>query len=109
MQIAGGKVLPFDYAISIIEIIFVFIEIIYCVISSANITRKTANSFYLRNTSTSNYIKDDSVKSSNEIEQELFFHFPNLSNFKNTKSCYNNNPNNYNDNNNNKLRNSKNN
>lgn len=107
MQIAGGKTLPFDYAISIIQILFVIAEIIYCIISSANITRKTANTFYLRNTSTTAHCKGDSVKSSNEIEQELFFHFPNLANFKNTQSNFNRNNKIENDFSNNNMRNSK--
>jgi len=89
MQIVGGKALPFDFAISLIEITFVIIELIYCGISSANITRKTGNTFYLRNTFTRVSSKGDSVKSSNEIEQELYFHFPNLSNYKSLQNSQN--------------------
>jgi len=47
--------------------------------SAVIITRKTGNTFYLRNSFTRIYNKNDNaIKGSNEIEQELFFYFPNL-------------------------------
>lgn len=79
MQIVGSRVLPFDFAVTILQIIFIFTEILFASRSAAIITRKTGNTFYLRNSFTRIYNKNDNIiKSSNEIEQELFFHFPNL-------------------------------
>jgi hypothetical protein len=80
MQIIGSRALPFDYAVTIIQLIFIFSEIILASRAAAIITKKTGNTFYLRNTFTRIYNKNENlIKSSNEIEQELFFNFPQLS------------------------------
>lgn len=84
MQIIGGRALPFDYAVTILQLIFILLEIIFASKSAANITKKTGNTFYLRNSFTRICNKNDNmIKSSKEIEQELFFNFPNLKKMKN--------------------------
>lgn len=81
MQIIGGRALPLDYAVTFLQIIFIILEIIFSSRAAAYITKKTGNSFYLRNSFTTIYNKNDNpIKSSNEIEQELYFHFPHLAN-----------------------------
>lgn len=91
MQIIGSRVLPFDLAVTILQLIFIFSEIFLASRSAAIITRKTGNTFYLRNAFTRIYNKNDNtIKSSNEIEQELFFHFPHLAMLKkNSQNDYN--------------------
>jgi len=96
MQIVGSRVLPFDFAVTFIQLFFIFIEIILASRSAAIITRKTGNTFYLRNAFTRIYNKNDNpIKSSNEIEQELFFHFPYLADLKKKNNNLNQNYQNY--------------
>lgn len=49
------------------------------------VTRKQAAVYYLRNTQTNLIKKEENIKSSKEIEQELFFLFPNLRNDQETE------------------------
>jgi len=84
MQIIGSRALPIDFAVTILQLIFIFVEIFLASCSAAVITRKTGNTFYLRNSFTRIYNKNNNtIKSSNEIEQELFFNFPHLALSKN--------------------------
>ena len=43
-----------------------------------NVTRRQAAVYYLRNTQTNVYNGDQGVKTSLEIEEELFYNFPHL-------------------------------
>ncbi len=74
----GAQVLPIDYALSILLLLFVLGEIILSINTMIYVTRKQAAVYYLRNTQTNLITKEEIIKSSKEIEQELFFLFPHL-------------------------------
>jgi hypothetical protein len=76
--VIGSKVLPIDYALAIIEILFVIGEVVLSIKTMIYVTKKQAAVYYLRNTQTSLNMKEEIIKSSMEIEQELFFLFPHL-------------------------------
>ena len=78
IQIIGGQVLPLDYALSIIQIIFIIVELIVSTKTMIYVTKKQAAVYYLRNTQTNLISLEESIKSSKEIEQELFFLFPDM-------------------------------
>lgn len=74
----GEQVLPIDYALSILLLLFVIGEVILSINTMIYVTRKQAAVYYLRNTQTNLIIKEENTKSSKEIEQELFYLFPHL-------------------------------
>jgi hypothetical protein len=78
MQVVGNQVLPIDYATVIIEMLFVFTEFFLSIRAMISITRRQAAVYYLRNTQTSVFSNEKKIKSSIEIEQELFYNFPHL-------------------------------
>ncbi len=78
MQIVGKQVLPIDYATVLIEMLFLISEIFLSARAMISITRRQAAVYYLRNTKTSVFSNEKKIKSSLEIEQELFYNFPHL-------------------------------
>ena len=78
--IIGDQVLPIDYATGIIEIVFCLIEIIISIYLMSYVVKKQTSVFYLRNTLTELNLNENKLKSSKEIEDELFYNFPNLNN-----------------------------
>ena len=74
----GGKILPIDYSCFGINIIFLLIEIWLSIRNMMKIVRKQSSVYYLRNTSTKIISQDKRILTSKEIEEELFFKFPNL-------------------------------
>jgi hypothetical protein len=78
MMVIGEQVFPIDLAITFIEVVFILCEIILAVIAFKKINRRQAAVFYLRNTSTRVISDNNKIKSSAEIEEELYYHFPQL-------------------------------
>ncbi len=71
--------LPIDIATVIIEMIFLILEIILSIRAMIKVTKRQAAVYYLRNTQTNIIQADrDEIKTSLEIEQELFYNFPQL-------------------------------
>ncbi len=71
-------VCPLDYATAGSAIVFILIEIILIVRAIKRSIKKQAAVFHLRNSATKTFIKDIEIKSSAEIEEELFYMFPEL-------------------------------
>jgi hypothetical protein len=78
IQLVGGMVLPIDYAVSIIEILFCVIEVILAIKTMFYTSKKSGDVFYLRNTQTSIIQTSKVMKTSIEIEEELYENFPKL-------------------------------
>ena len=84
----GNQVLPIDYATVLIELLFVIGEIILSIRAMIDITKRQAAVYYLRNTQTNTFSQEQIIKSSLEIEEELYFHFPHLRKVKESSSNY---------------------
>jgi hypothetical protein len=79
MQVVGNQILPIDYATVLIEFLFLFLEMILSIRAMINVTKRQAAVYYLRNTQTNIVSQETRMKTSHEIEEELFYNFPNLS------------------------------
>lgn len=78
MLVLGGQVLPIDYATTLIAFIFLFLELILSFRAMMKVTKRQAAVYYLRNTQTSVITNEEPIKTSAEIEQELFYFLPHL-------------------------------
>lgn len=76
--VLGSHVLPIDIATVILEMLFLVAEIILACNTMINVSRKQANVYYLRNTATNTYSQEKTIKTSQEIEEEVLFNFPKL-------------------------------
>jgi hypothetical protein len=77
MMVIGEQVFPIDLAITFIEFFFLIAEVILTYFAIKRINKRQAAVFYLRNTSTK-ITAENKIKTSNEIEEELYYHFPHL-------------------------------
>ncbi len=78
MIIIGEQVVPIDIATAGIELLFIFTELLLSCSAIKKVTKKQSAVFYLRNTSTRITSQDNEIKSSREIEEELFYHYPGI-------------------------------
>jgi hypothetical protein len=69
---------PMDWATGIIELIFEVLEIIFCAIAMVNVSNKQTAVYYLRNSQALIVNKEERIKTSAEIEEELYIKFPQL-------------------------------
>ena len=69
---------PLDLACGSIHIVFIIIEIILIIRAIGRSIKKQAAVFHLRNSATKTFATDIAIKTSHEIEEELFFNFPQL-------------------------------
>lgn len=76
--VGNKKVFPMDYATTIVEFVFVIIEIVFCAITMNRVSKRQSAVYYLRNTQTRVINKEERIKTSSEIEEELYIKFPNL-------------------------------
>jgi hypothetical protein len=76
--VVGDQVLPIDYATTLIVFIFLIVEIILSARAMLRVTKRQAAVYYLRNTQTSVLTSEEPIKTSAEIEEELYYNFPNL-------------------------------
>ena len=67
-----------DKATGIIELIFEVLEIIFCAIAMVNVSKKQTAVYYLRNSQALIVNKEERIKTSAEIEEELYIKFPQL-------------------------------
>ena len=79
----NGKKLffPSDYFIIYSILLFDVIEVILAAFVVFKISVKQTEMYYLRNSQITSPNKVHRIKTSKEIEEELFIHFPNLKNF----------------------------
>jgi hypothetical protein len=77
-QILGDFVIPIDYACLIINLFFLIIQIILAIRNMRRIVKKQASVYYLRNTSTKIICHEKRIRTSKEIEEELFYNFPKM-------------------------------
>ena len=77
-MIIGEQVMPIDIACTGIELIFIITELCLTCYAIKKVTKKQSAVFYLRNTSTKITTNDNEIKTSREIEEELFYHYPGL-------------------------------
>lgn len=73
-----GLKMPMDWATGIIELIFEILEIIFCVFAMINVSNKQTAVYYLRNSQALIVNKEERIKTSAEIEEELYIRFPQL-------------------------------
>ena len=78
MMVIGEQVIPIDIATAGIELIFIFTELFLSCSAIKKVTKKQSAVFYLRNTSTRITSQDNEIKSSREIEEELFYNHPGI-------------------------------
>jgi hypothetical protein len=76
--LVGSQILPIDYAVVIIQLLFILIELILTIRAMLYIGKKQTAVFYLRNASTITTSEDNSIKTSAEIEEELYYYYPHL-------------------------------
>lgn len=76
--IIGDHVLPVDIVTTVIYIIFVLFEFIFSLFAMRRIIKSKGSLYYLRNTATKIISSEDPIKSSKEIEYEVFARFPHL-------------------------------
>lgn len=76
LTIVTPYVFPIDLACFYINIVFVFLEILFAIIAMIRMVKKHSAIFYLRNVTAKVNLEIEEVKTSNEIEEELFYHFP---------------------------------
>ena len=69
---------PMDWATGIIEVLFELLEIIFCVVAMVNVSNKQTAVYYLRNSQALIVNKEERIKTSAEIEEELYIKFPQL-------------------------------
>jgi hypothetical protein len=86
MMVIGEQIFPIDLAITFIEFFFQISEFILAWLAIRKINKKQAAVFYLRNTSTRIITNENRIKSSSEIEEELFYHFPQYKGIKMSQS-----------------------
>jgi hypothetical protein len=72
---------PTDWVIIVSIILFNILEIIWSIWVIFSISVKQTEMYYLRNSQITSPNKVQRIKTSKEIEEELFIHFPNLKNF----------------------------
>jgi hypothetical protein len=78
MMVIGEQVIPIDIATAGIELIFILTELFLSCSAIKKVTKKQSAVFYLRNTSTRITSQDNEIKSSREIEEELFYNHPGI-------------------------------
>ena len=83
--VPSGRVLPMDYATTIILLIFEGLEIIFCILTMIKVSKRQSAVFYLRNSQTMIINHEDKIKTSKEIEEELYIKFPMLRSFNNRR------------------------
>lgn len=76
--IIGPHVLPIDYSTVIIYLIFVILELIFGIRAIRKVIKRQAAVYYLRNSTAKIISHEVKIKSSKEIEDELFTKFPNM-------------------------------
>jgi hypothetical protein len=76
--VVGKQILPVDYATVLIEFLFLILEIILSIRAMIKVTKRQAAVYYLRNTQTNIFTHESRIKSSHEIEEELYYNFPHL-------------------------------
>jgi len=69
---------PLDYACCGIHITFILIEVVLIIRAIQRSIKKQAAVFHLRNSATKTFTTESVIKTSHEIEEELFFNFPHL-------------------------------
>ena len=74
----GNAIFPIDYACFIIYNLIAFLELIISIYTMIYIGNRQSALFQLRNSPVSNQNVREKIKTSKEIEQELFFKFPYL-------------------------------
>ena len=79
----GNAVFPIDYACFIIYNLIGFLELVISIYTMIYIGNRQSALFQLRNSPVSNQNVREKIKTSKEIEQELFFKFPYLRKDKN--------------------------
>jgi hypothetical protein len=89
MMVIGEQVFPIDLAITFIEFFFLIGEVILTWLAIRRINKRQSAVYYLRNTSTKIITNDNRIKTSGEIEEELFYHFPHLRGMKTSQIFYN--------------------
>ena len=69
---------PIQYACVILYCIISIVELIFCIFTFVYIGERQGAIFNLRNSPVSNQNTREKIKTSQEIEQELFYKFPYL-------------------------------
>lgn len=76
--LGNNNVFPIDYATTIVLLIFEVIEIIFCIRAMCRVSKRQSALFYLRNSQTLIINPKEKIKTSSEIEEELYIKFPML-------------------------------
>ena len=74
--VPSKRVLPLDYATTIVLLIFEGLEIIFCIFAMIKVSKRQSAVFYLRNSQTMIINHEEKIKTSKEIEEELYIKFP---------------------------------
>jgi hypothetical protein len=88
MMVIGEQVFPIDLAITFIEFFFLIGECILSWLAIRKINKRQSAVYYLRNTSTRIITNENKIKTSGEIEEEVFYHFPHLRGMKTSQAFY---------------------
>ena len=80
--VPSKRVLPLDYATTIVLLIFEGLEIIFCIFAMIKVSKRQSAVFYLRNSQTMIINHEEKIKTIKEIEEELNSKFPLLRSLK---------------------------
>lgn len=67
-----------DWATTIICLLFILLELIFCARAMARVSKRQTAIYFLRNSQTLVLRPKEKIKTSSEIEEELYIKFPNM-------------------------------
>lgn len=67
-----------DWATTIVALLFILLELIFCARAMARVSKRQSAIYFLRNSQTLAVRTEEKIKTSHEIEEELYIKFPNM-------------------------------